>query len=124
MQARAAIAYKKVFLESAPPTRILDELYGRLLLDLETAKDGILRRDLRAKGEAISHAQSILDELSLALDHRAAPELSANLVRLYEFCALRMSAANMQLDIVPLEEAHKILSQLRESFREASGLIS
>ena len=51
MQARAAaIAYKKVFLDSAPPTRVLDELYGRLLLDLEQAKEGIIRKDIPARG--------------------------------------------------------------------------
>lgn len=123
MQARAAaIAYKKVFLDSAPPTRVLDELYGRLLLDLEQAKDGILRKDIRAKGEALGHAHRILDELGLALNHEAAPELSENLALLYAYCGSQLITANLNMDPKPLDEALRILSGLRDSFRQASGI--
>ncbi len=119
MYTRAASTYRKVFLESAPPTRILDELYGRLLRDIEEASAAIQKRDLIGKGRALNHARAIVDELMAALDHDAAPDLCSNLSRLYMYAYDRMTDANVRVDAGPLEQVARIITILREAFQAA-----
>ena len=118
MHARAALAYKKVFVTSAPPTRILDELYVRLLADLEAAEAAILAGDVRAKGTHTSRALAILAELTAALDPRAAPELAENLARLYAFASRRISEGSAKLEAAALAEARGVLTPIHEAFRQ------
>ncbi len=121
MSARGAQAYKQVYLESASPTRLLDELYLRLLRDMDQARELIRARDPGGKGTAISHALAIVDELSLALDRQSAPELCSNLSRLYGFVSARLLAANLSMDEKPLAEAARVVETLRDAFLKASA---
>lgn len=120
MQARAAtLAYKKVFVTSAPPTRVLDELFVRLLADLERAEDAIRRGDVARKGHLVGHALAILTELVAALDPLASPDLTENLAGLYGFAMSRVSEGSIHLDDKRLAEARAILTPIHEAFRTA-----
>lgn len=117
---RSAVAYKRVFVESAPPARVLDELYVRLLRDIEEARASIERRDIVTKARSINHALAILTELRAALDARTSEQLCTGLDRLYDFAAARIIAGSNQLAVQPLDEATRILTQLRDAFRLAT----
>jgi flagellar secretion chaperone FliS len=117
MYARAINQYKKVYIESASPARVLDELLGRSLKDLEDAKRAILGRDIPGKRAACDHALAIIGELTAALDHQQAPELCANLARLYDFAEQRIISGSASLDAAHLDEAARVLSTMREAFR-------
>src|SRR5262245_39530606 len=112
MSQRALHTYKKVFLESASKPKILDELFNRLIRDLDDASAAIAVKDLKSKGVALSHALAIVGELSATLDDKAAPELTKNLARLYDFTAAEISKANAQIDATPLSGARQIFVQL------------
>src|SRR5262249_56041492 len=71
--------YRKVSIESASPTRMLDEVYERMLRACREAGEAIGRKDLAAKGTAIGKALAFLGALEAALDREAAPQLAANL---------------------------------------------
>lgn len=120
MHQRAVIAYKKVFVESASPVRVLDELYTRLLRDLDDASKAIGEGDIKAKSAAVSHGIAILTELDAALDHATAPEMSGNLSRLYNWCAGCLNEASLKLEIKPLDDARKVLVDIRDAFRKAA----
>ena len=120
MYARAVRSYQKVHLESASPARLLDELYQRLLRDIGQADDAIRARDAAKKGEAIVHALAIVAELRAALDHRAAPELTAQLDALYDFASARLTRANLYWDAGALAEVAPVVITLRDAFREAA----
>jgi len=119
MLARAANAYRRVDLESAPKTQILERLFDRCLADLAAAREAITVRDIKKKAAAIDHALQIVGELKAALDVAAAPELCANLAALYDFVTERMIDANARLDAKPLDQATRIMTELGEAFRGA-----
>ena len=82
MYARAASAYKKVSVESASPTRVLDELFIRLRLDLRIAGEGLQSGDVAARCRALSQALQLVGALESGLDASVAPELCKNLLSL------------------------------------------
>jgi flagellar secretion chaperone FliS len=119
MLARAANAYRRVDLESAPKTQILERLFDRFLADLATAREGIAVRDVKKKAAALDHAMQIVAELKASLDPSAAPELCANLIALYDFVTERLMDANLTLTTPPLDQATRVMSELGEAFRTA-----
>jgi flagellar secretion chaperone FliS len=118
MSLRAANAYRRVDLESAPKHQVLERLFERFLRDVATARQAIEVKDVQTKANAIDHAIRIVVELAAALDHTAAPELCANLAGLYDFVRERLGAANASLAVAPLDQASKIMADLASAFHE------
>lgn len=119
MSQRAAKLYRDVDLDSAPKGQILERLLERLHADLRGGRQAITDRKIEAKAAALNHAQAILVELQAALDHAQAPEMCANLARLYDFVNDRINAANSTLKTVPLDDAAQVVASLSEAFRQA-----
>lgn len=119
MLARAANAYRRVDLESAPKTQILERLYDRFLADVTSARDAIDARDIKAKAAALDHALRIIVELKAALDFDVSPELCANLAALYDFVTDRLMDASMTLTTKPLDQAVRVMGELGDAFRGA-----
>src|ERR1043165_2652132 len=108
MHARAANAYRRVDLESAPKTQIVERLFDRCVLDIANAREAIAARDIPRKAAALDHAMQIVVELKASLDVAAAPELCANLAALYDFVTQRLIEANASLVLPPLDQATRI----------------
>ena len=119
MHARAANAYRRVDLESAPKTQIVERLFDRCVLDIANARAAIEARDIVKKAAALDHAVQIAVELKASLDVAAAPELCANLAALYDFVIQRLSDANATLELPPLAQATRIMTELGDAFRGA-----
>ena len=119
MHARAANAYRRVDLESAPKPMIVERLFARFANDVAQARDALARRDIANKAKALDHAIRIVVELQASLDHAAAPELCANLAALYRYVTDRLTEANLYLTIPPLDEAGHLMSELADAFRQA-----
>jgi flagellar protein FliS len=115
----AAKAYRRVDLESAPKTQILERLYDRFARDVADARVAIIARNIEAKAKAISHANQIVVQLKMALDHNVAPEMCRNLESLYNFVLGRLSQANIKLTTKPLDEALVVMSGLGDAFKRA-----
>ena len=121
MTARAANIYRRVDLESAPKSQIVDRMYARFALDVVAAKAALAAKDIHAKAQAIDHATCIVSELKAALDHPKAPEMCANLEALYDFTIRRLAESNLSLAPGPLDQAAKIMAELADAFREAGA---
>ena len=119
MSSRAANAYRRVDLESAPKYQIVDRLYERFARDVEEARIALLAKDIKTKARTLDHALCIAVELKAALDFEAAPALCANLEALYDFVIKRISEANSSLQVRPLDQAAKIMAELALAFHEA-----
>jgi flagellar protein FliS len=119
MLARAANAYRRVDLESAPKTQILERLFDRCLADIVAARAAIEAKDVKKKAAALDHALQIVGELKASLDINAAPELCANLLALYDFVTEKLMEANLALTFPPLDQATRVMSELGEAFRGA-----
>src|SRR5215470_3987471 len=120
MLSRAAKIYRNVSIDSASPTRTLDETYSRLIAECRTAADRIAQRDLAGKGMAISRCLGLVGALAAALDHKAAPELCANLGRLYQFIRDKLVEANFKVNAKPLDDVTRIVTSVRETFQLAA----
>ena len=116
---RAANAYRQVDLESAPKTQIVDRLFARFALDLDTARAAIVKRDVQGRANALDHALQIVVELKASLDSATAPELCANLAALYDFVIGRIGACTLTSSAKPLDEAGAVMAQLATAFCEA-----
>jgi flagellar protein FliS len=119
MLARAANVYRRVDLESAPKTQIVERLFDRCVRDIAAARTAIEARDIHKKAAAIDHALQIVVELKAALDVAAAPELCANLGALYDFVSERLIEANTRLVLPPLDQATRVMTELGDAFRKA-----
>jgi flagellar protein FliS len=121
MYARATQAYKNVYLESASPGRLIEEMYARLMRDIADGRAGMQARDAGARGAALGHAVDIVGALNAALDRRLAPDLCAQLTPLYDFVMQRLTRANMHDDVRALAEAEQVVSMLRDAFQKAAA---
>ena len=119
MLARAANAYRRVDLESAPKTQILERLFDRCLADIAVAREAIEARDVKKKAQALDHALQIVVELRASLDPTAAPALCENLAALYDFVTERLVSASLTLTLPPLDQATRVIRELGEAFRAA-----
>jgi flagellar protein FliS len=114
----ATKAYAKIEVESgvhaADPHKLIAMLYQGALLSIANAKNGILRKDIPAKGAAISKAILIIDEgLKACLDKNAGGELAYNLDSLYDYMCSRLLAANLNNDMDALDEVTRLLNELK-----------
>lgn len=111
-------AYAKIGVESgisaADPHKLIAMLYQGALLAIANAKNGILRKDIPAKGAAISKAISIIDEgLNASLDKKVGGDLAQNLSALYDYMSSRLLAANLNNDMAALDEVSRLLNDLK-----------
>lgn len=119
MLARAANAYRRVDLESAPKTQILERLFDRCLADIAAARQAIEEHDVKKKAQTLDHALQIVVELKASLDPLAAPALCENLSALYDFVTDRLVSASLTLSVAPLDQATRVMKELGDAFRMA-----
>ncbi len=115
----AARAYKRVDLESAPKTQIVERLYDRFAQDVEATRAALAKKDIAAKAKALNHASQIVMQLKMALDHRVAPEMCANLESLYNYVTAQLNECNAKLSTKPLDNAARVMAGLGDAFKKA-----
>jgi flagellar protein FliS len=122
MNAISAInAYKKVGVESkvigADPHQLISLLFHGALDTITNARNHLIRKDMEAKGKAISKAIAIIGEgLHSSLDKKAGGELAQNLSALYDYMVRRLVDANIKNDTAILDEVTDLLAGLAESW--------
>lgn len=114
----AAQAYARVGMEtgvaSADPHRLVLMLYDGVLKSLSEGRGCMLRREIAAKGHALSRAIQILDEgLIVSLDESAGGALARQLKGLYAYMSTRIMLANLRNDPAMLDEVANLLRDLR-----------
>lgn len=122
MKSTAAISsYAKIGFESevlgASPHRLIAMLFEGALREIATARKGIARNDIPAKGASIGRAISIIGEgLSGSLNMEAGGELAQNLRKLYDYMALRLTEANLKNDVGMLDEVTRLLLEIKDGW--------
>ena len=119
MNATTAInAYNSVNVESsvmgADPHKLISMLFQGALLEISSAKSGILRKETAAKGKSISKAIAIIGEgLNASLDKTVGGELAQNLSALYSYMVTRLVEANLKNDVAALDEVARLLTEIK-----------
>ena len=117
-----AAAYQNISnysgVEDADAHQLIDMLYTAALDRIANAKGELQREDTPARGESISKAISIIEELRGCLDMKAGGDIAANLHDLYEYMKQQLLLANLNSSIESLDEITALLEKLRSGWRE------
>jgi flagellar protein FliS len=121
----SAIArYQNVSITTGSPGELLLALYDGLFRFLRTGATALRAGKRCDANHAISRSHAILSELYASLDRRHAPALCENLERLYAFCLDSLVEANIKNDAETLERIVKVLTPVRDAFREAVAQVN
>lgn len=114
----AVAQYKTARIETASPVQIVVQLYDGAIRFMRQAKECIDNKDPGGKGVALRRAHAIVSELQVALDQNKAPELGAQLDRLYEYVLHQITDANMKNSAEPLDPAINVMLNLRSAWAQ------
>lgn len=117
METQNTDSYRKMQIETADPASLILMLYDRAIVLIEKARNDIIEKQYEGKNISITKATDIVFELLVSLDKDKGGEISTSLTRLYNFVIRELTAANANLDIKALDNAKKILSELRDTWK-------
>lgn len=118
---RAAQAYRRVESESRSPLELVVMLYDGALRFVTDAQTAHARKDLRARGNAISRTLAIIGELQNTLDLEKGGAVADELDNLYTYINSRLLDVTLKHDASACDEVHKLLSTLREAWSQAAS---
>lgn len=109
-------SYRKLQIETASPISLVLMLYDRAIALLDKAKNEMLEKQYEAKGHTLDKTSDIIFELLTTLDKDKGGEIASSLANLYNFVLREIMDANANLNTKALDNAKRILSELRESW--------
>jgi flagellar secretion chaperone FliS len=112
--------YRQSSIQTSTPAQLVVMLYDGAIRFVRTAMDGLKKHDLEKTNLNLGKAQTIISELMSTLDYTY--EISKNLYSMYEYTNFLLVEANIRKDIVKAEEALGYLTELRETWLQASKL--
>jgi flagellar secretion chaperone FliS len=115
---RAAQHYLQTQVQSRTPLELVVMLYDGALASAATAHDAMVRRDIPTRRTALSRTMAIVSELQATLDMERGGAVAAELDRLYTWMTSRLVDATVQQDAAPIRDVHRILTILRDAWRE------
>ncbi|MGX7681048.1 flagellar export chaperone FliS [Jatrophihabitans sp. DSM 45814] len=115
----AQLRYLADTVNTASPVRLLVMLYDRLVLDIRRAADAQEASEQIVASEQLRHAQQIVAELLTSLRMQGW-DGAENLASLYGFILGELIAVNLTPSPARLRAVEQIVSDLRDSWREAA----
>jgi flagellar protein FliS len=119
---RGAEQYRNTQVKSSTPLELVVLLYDGALRSMTAAHEAMVKKDIRARQAAINRAQAIVAELQNTLDLERGGAVAAELDRLYTWVLSRLTAAIVEQDPKPIEQARRVFETLSDAWRTiASG---
>jgi len=117
---RALSEYQQVntqtLAESASPHRLIQMLMQGCLQRVAEAKGALMRKDIAAKGLAISKAIDILGGLQGSLNKEVGSALPQQLESLYDYMQRRLLEANLKNSVEMLDEVSGLMRTVKEGW--------
>ena len=110
-------AYKNNSVTTASPGELTLMLYNGCLKFINLAKQAIENKQIEQKNINIQKAQNIVSELIVTLNMDV--EISKSMLPLYEYANRRLLEANIQQDPAILEEVEGIMTEFRDTWKQA-----
>ncbi len=107
----------------ADKVELIQMLFDGLLDSLSSAKGHIERQAIEPKCQALARASRIVVGLKSALDFSQGGDLARNLNELYDYVLRRIMHANMHNDVAAVSEAHALMSEIRDAWRQVPALV-
>lgn len=108
--------YQKTSIETADPLQLVILCYDAAIRDLNEAKVLHENKDMTEAYRKIRHAQDIITELLVGLDHERGGDIARNLNRLYNFILRQLIGINSREDTQIYGRLVRILSELKEAW--------
>jgi flagellar protein FliS len=108
--------YRKQVVNGASPLQLVIMLYDGALRFMDAGRRAMEERNIDAQNTNLQKAQKIVLELASCLDMRQGGEIAENLFALYTYCYNQLVAANIEDDPALIDQATRVLSDLRESW--------
>ena len=112
--------YKEQSVTTATPEELTLMLYNGCIKFINLAEVYIEEKDYEKSNLNIQKAQDIIQELNITLNMDY--EISQNLRQLYTFVNEKLLDANIKKDKQALFDAKEIVSDLRDTWKEAMAL--
>jgi flagellar protein FliS len=107
----------------ASPSQLVVMLYDETLKNLDTAIVAVAKGDIETRCVAINRAIEIVSHLYLTLDAEQGGEIAEKLGAIYAFVLTRLPRVNLHNDASAAFEAVRLLTPMRDSWRELDGRI-
>jgi len=104
--------------QNATPHQLISMLLEGAIDRVSAARGAIERSEVARKGELISRAIEIVDNLRASLDHEKGGQLSSNLASLYDYMEQRLVEANLGSDVEKLSEVAALLTEIQTAWDE------
>ena len=119
---KIAKSYKAQSVQTASPGKLVLMLFDGYLRFTTAARQAWNEDDIIKRNEGINNnlirAQNIVTELQSSLDMSVPGDLPGTLYRLYDYVLSNLQQANLTKEIQKVEEADKVISELREAWAE------
>jgi flagellar secretion chaperone FliS len=116
-RSNAVAAYRSTALRgqlaAADPARLIQLMLEHAVGQVAVAKGALERRAIAAKGEAVSRAIALIDELNHALNMEQGGDIAVRLRDLYDYLVRRLVEANMRNDAAIFAEVGGLLREIK-----------
>lgn len=115
--------YRTQQIMTASPAQLVALAYEQAISALNEAVEAIKAGDVQGRWRANKRASDLITELAVTLDLEQGGEIAQNLFELYRYALARLPQVDLANDPQPAEEAIRLLTPLRDSWRRlvASG---
>lgn len=120
---RGAEAYRRIEAESRSPMELVVMLYDGAIRFVGQARAAMARKDVAARGEAISRVLTIVAELQNTLNVDEGGTIAQELDRLYTYINLRLLDVTAKQDATALDEVEKVLVTLRDGWAQIAATV-
>lgn len=114
-------AYQETSVTTQSKGRLIVLLYDGAIKFMKLAIKELEAGNYEAKGQYITRAQNIINELNAVLDTDAGGEIAANLRKLYSFMNTHLSEANTKRDPQIIREVITLAEELNQSWKAIAG---
>jgi flagellar protein FliS len=118
-----AAAYRRIEAESRAPVELVVMLYDGALRFIGEARAAMQRGDMRARGEALGRALSIVAELQNTLDVGGGGTIAQELDRLYTYVNTRLLDVTAKQDVTAFDDVQKVLTTLRDGWAQIATTV-
>jgi flagellar protein FliS len=114
-------AYQRTAIGTQSRGRLIVLLYDGAIKFMKLAIKALEEGDFAAKGQYLSRAQDVINELNAVLDMEGGGEIAQNLRRLYFFMNRRLWDANAKRDPQIIGEVITLMEELNQSWKTITG---
>jgi len=116
MNPQAAQNYLRTKVLTATPEQLQLMLYDGAIRFAEQARVALTQKNFEQSYTLISRVQKIVTELTSTLKHDVYPELCGKLSALYAYTHRKLTEANIEHTLQPLDEAMNVLKYQRQTW--------